>query len=227
MDAATIQSKIYAGYGKAAARVGYLYTIYRPLSPPHSAPTPYSALSPLNKVGTINASFDNANEANFPYDKPNDFKGILWSGLFDATNVFRGDYLVNGSKTFYVAGKQDLLPPLCVECSRTFSVYRPTTPASSVGLQSYSGVTPSDETLIASGFPGAMQWSREGQKPYLDLPSDAPKKIGWLVFLPTLPGGAMIRERDFLVDDLGRRHLAMGIYLSDLGYRIAAELMQA
>lgn len=220
MDAATIQSKVYAGYGKAALRVGFVYQQYRPKF----------AVNPLqqsNLVGSFNAAFSAAKESQFPFDKPNDYEGILWSGLFDASTSKVGDYLIGNNQTFFIAGLQHLLPPLCVECSHTFSVYRPTQPDSSVGLQSYSGVTPSDETLIASGFPGAMQWSREGQRPYLQLPSDAPKKIGWLIFLPPLPEGVVIRERDFLVDDMGRRHLAMGIYVSDLGYRIAAELMEA
>lgn len=217
MDAATIQAKIYAGYGKAAVRVGYVYTHYRPSNA-------RNALAAWNKVGTLNAAFDNANEANFPYDKPNDYKGILWSGLFDATNVLPGDYLVYGSKTFYMAGKQDLLPPLCVECSRTFSVLRDNTSVQ-VGAVGYGGMSPANETLIASGFPGAMQITRQGATSLDHLPSDIERKGGWYIYLPVIPG-VTIQERDVISDDLNRRHLVMAVYLSDLGYLIKAEYLE-
>ena len=59
MDAATLQARIYAGYAKAALRIGYVYDVWRPAG----------AANPLtNKVASLNASF---NAQDWTYTKPN------------------------------------------------------------------------------------------------------------------------------------------------------------
>lgn len=226
MDAAKLQSKVYGGYAKAAKRIGFDYTVYRPLNPPGTPPIARYALSPLNKVTTVKAAFSNSNQVGFPFNKPNDYKSILWSGLFDGGVTQPGDYLVNpGKDTWYIAAQQHLLPNLCVQCSHSLSVWRDNAD-NSIGAVGFGGVSPANETPIVYEFPGAMQWTREGAHPVADLPSDLIRKGGWLIFLPAIPN-VTLKERDVISDDQGRRFVAMSVYLSDLGYRILAEMLEA
>lgn len=226
MDAARLQDKVYGGYAKAALRAGFDFAIYRPLNPPYTPPVARYALSPLNKVGTVKAAFSNANQTGFPFNKPNDYKSILWSGLFDGRETRPGDYLHSAAHgTYFVAAQQHLLPNLCVQCTNTFSVWRDNA-QEEVGAVGFSGVSPANEKPMVYAFPGAMQWTRVGAHPVADLPSDLMRKGGWLFFLPTIPN-VTLKERDVISDDQGRRFLAMSVYLSDLGYRILAEMLEA
>lgn len=217
MDAATLQAKVYGGYAKAASRVGFVFQQYRPQ-------TANNALDPANLRGSLNAAFSSANQTGFAFNKPNDYKNIEWSGLFDATNCAAGDYLFHATQgTFFIAALQHLLPPLCIQCDRTLSVMRENT-STQAGAVGYGGVGRGNETAIATGFPGGMQWARQGTRPLDDLPSDIIRKGEWFVYLPVIPG-VTIKEHDVLVDENGRRLIVMSVYLSDLGYKILAEFL--
>ncbi len=96
--------------------------------------------------------------------------------------------------------------------SRTITVKRPSDP-STPGTVGYSGVGMTQETTIVSdvvcniSVSGAASMANHG-----DIPADSPNPFRWsitipLVGNPTLP---LIRERDVVYDDLGRRYQVSG-----------------
>jgi hypothetical protein len=219
MDAARLQSKVFSGYGKSALRIGYQFTQYRPA-------TASNPIAPGNIVTTtLNAAFSPQSQSGFKFDKPSEYKGILWSGLFDGTNTRVGDYLVHSTGTFFIAAQHHLLPILCVQCSSVFNVQRVSPNAPVAGQVAYSGVTASSETTIVTQFPGAVQWQGNARHDMSLIESDMMRRMGWLIFLPIIPG-VVIKERDTLIDSQGKRYEVMGVYVSDLGHRVQAELIQ-
>lgn len=217
MDAATLQSRIYFGYGKAAQYLGYPFTLYRPTSalPP---------IAPGNIVGSpLNASFT-VNGGKFNFEKPGKHQDVLWLGLFDGATTQVGDYLFNVSHgTYFIAAQQDELPILCVKCSHILNVSRTRAP-SSVGQNPYSGATAQNQTPVMTGWPASLVMSNKARMPEAGLPMDMPSPM-FEILLPAI-AGADIRSGDFVADDNNpaRRYIVAGSELSALGWRVSARL---
>ncbi len=216
MDGATLQAKIYSGYAKAARKIGIAYDQYRPTS----------AAQPLtNKIATVNMAVDSGKE--YTFKSPNEYGDPTWLALIDDATVQTGDYLVgnNGglnTNTYFIAGKQFLLPVLAIECNRSIRISRQVR-SSTVGAGPYSGMTASNESNIL-GAPGAL-WPASilmGGKSQagMSLPAGA-KQTGWRILLPpSVP--VTITASDIATDDIGRRYVIDGAELTDLGWRINA-----
>lgn len=212
MDAATLQSKLYKGYGKAALRIGPQYSLYRPTS----------ATNPIasgNLLGTLNASF---NAQDMLYGKPNVYGKALWYCLVDGTQTKVGDYLVGADKTVFIAAMQQALPILAVECNRTINIVQ-AQQQPTVGAQGYGGDTAAGETLLMTQWPCSMLQGTKGEKGDVNLPGDV-RNPWWNVLLPAYPG-AIIRSANIIIDDLKRRYVISSAELTDLGWRCTA--MQA
>lgn len=216
MDAATLQSRIYAGYGKAALRIGQLYSQYRPSG----------FANPLaTQRGTLYASF---NSEDMKYSRPNKYGKATWYGVFDGSLTQAGDYLVGPGGTFFIAAQQQALPILVVGCNRTVRIGRTPTDATP-GLQAYSGVVESDQVDvlgtsdalggIATGWPASILIGGRSDKDG-KLPSSV-KSAGMIILLPPSVPIAII-ESDIIHDDLGRRYAVYTAELTDLGWRIQA-----
>src|ERR1700722_10498415 len=104
MDAATIQARIYGGYGKAASFIGQTYSVYRA----NSASNPTAG---GNLVTTLPVSL---NAEDMKYGKPNKYGKATWYALLDGSRTRVGDYLVGPGGTFFIAAMQLLLPILAV-----------------------------------------------------------------------------------------------------------------
>ena len=113
MNSATLQSKIYQGYGKAALRIGSLNTVSRATS----------AILPMGS--TIESIFASFNAEDMKYQRPNKYGKPLWWGVFDGTLTKVGDFLSGPQGIFFVAEMQLTLPILMVECNRVLNVLRP------------------------------------------------------------------------------------------------------
>jgi hypothetical protein len=213
MDGATLQAKIYNGYAKAAQIIGLTFNLYRPLS----------AGSPLgNLVGTLKAALDSGPA--YSFKSPNEYGDPTWFALINDATAQTGDYLVNANGTYFIAGKQFLLPVIVVECNRSVRISRQTM-SSAVGAVGYSGTTAAGETNIlgAAGnlWPASIMFGGKAQGA-IGLPADS-KQSGWRILLPpSVPGGVVLTASDIVTDDIGRRYVIDGAELTDLGWRINA-----
>lgn len=214
MDAATLQSRIYTGYAKAAARVGYSADQYRPAS----ASNPIAA---GNKLRSLPASF---NAENMGFSRPNKHGKATWYGLFDGTLTQVGDYLVNEQDgTFFIAAQQTALPILLVNCNRTINVLRPQQ-QTGLGAVGYGGDTDANETALMTAWPASVLQGTKGEKGEVSLPGDT-RSPWWAILLPAV-AGVTLRTSDIVTDDLSRRYVISSAELTDLGWRITAQQAQ-
>lgn len=220
MDGLTIQQRIYAGRGKAALRIGLDCRQYRPLT----------AAAPLgNPLATLKAAF-NSGDSN--YLKPNLQGDAIWFADLDGRITQPGDYLVRvlDGAVWYIAGQQQLLPIVCVDCNRTLRLMRPQVSSGSVGLQAYGSATPCDPTsmtTLAGGtgagtmWPASILFGGKSQQPGSGLPGTV-KQAGWRILLPpSLP--VVLQAGDMATDDLGRRYSIEGAELTEMGWRLDAK----
>lgn len=212
MDAIKIQQKIYAGYGKAAKRIGPSYDLYRP----SSAANP---LALVNKIATLPASF---NAEDMTYSRPNKYGKPTWFCLVDGNQTKVGDYLVNADKTYFIAAMQQTLPILAVECNRTINVFRPQQQTAN-GLNPYGGTIDSNQTELMTAWPASILQGSKGDKEGAALPGDV--RLPWWVILLPAASGTMLLTADIVTDDINRRYIISSAELTDLGWRMTA--MQA
>ncbi|AOY93827.1 hypothetical protein BKK79_19980 [Cupriavidus sp. USMAA2-4] len=209
MDAAKLQDKIYAGYAKAAKRIGYIYDVYRPVV----------AADPLTaKVASLNASFS-AQE--WSYTRPNLPDKPYWYCLVDGRLTQVGDYLVRGASTHFIAGMQAELPILTVECNAQVWLARPAA-SDAVGDVGYSGACEHVDSPVL-GTPGGPGWPASilfggRTRRYEPLPASSDEH-GYRILLPaSMP--AQIRAADVLTDDMGRRLIVVGAERTEQLWRL-------
>jgi hypothetical protein len=213
MDGLTLQSKVYAGYAKAALRIGLPYDIYRPMTwdnPLADGP-----------VATVPAAFTVHGPSNFQFGTPADYQKPLFHALLDGAQVQVGDYLVsetNPQGPFFIAAKDAGVPVLAVQCNRTLTAWAPG-PVLSVGANGYSGTTQANETAFMTGWPASVLLGARGDRDQ-QLPEDAGYG-SWRILMPHWPG-AVIRAGTILTDDINNRMIVQSAELQDLGWRIDA-----
>lgn len=213
MDAATLQSKVDSGYGKAARYLGSACDLYRPEDPLYPLQTPlYTGPTAVNAVFTQNLAFSAFNK----------YGNAVWIGMFDGGDVKAGDYLKGADGTFFVAAKQHLLPYLCVECNRTLQIIRPWQDDVNVGFTGYAAGTERESTLLMQGWPASVLRTTQGAKNGAGLPGDQ-NMSGWQILMPAFTD-LMIITGDIAVDEFSRRYSIGSAELTDLGWRIFASL---
>lgn len=207
MDAATLQTKIYSGYAKAAERLGVSTYVFRPLQ----ADAPFT-----QPIATLKASFT-AEE--FHYGKPRKYGQAMWYGLFDGSQTQAGDYLVRGASIWFIASQALHLPILCVACQRKIRISRPVS-QTAVGALPYQGrVEPKQKVVLGSqaAWPASLLLGAH-QEAGLNLPASV-KEAGWIALLPpSVP--ITIQSGDVITDDLKRRFTVYVAELSELGWRL-------
>jgi hypothetical protein len=208
MDAAKLQKKVYAGYAKAALRIGPAYNLYRPTT----------AISPLTNapVTTLNASF---NAEDMTYGRPNKYGKPTWYCLVDGSQVLVGDYLISSAQTFFIAAMQPILPILAVDCNRTINVLRPQQ-QTGLGAVGYGGDIDANETPLMTGWPASVLQGTKGEKNEVNLPGDV-RNPWWQILMPAFPG-VVLQSADIITDDIGRRYIVSSAELTDLGWRMTA-----
>lgn len=220
MDGPTIQAKVYGGYAKAANVIGVAYDLYRPSGP--SAP-----MAPGNKVSTLKAALDST--SSYAFRQPNEYGDPTWYALINDATTQAGDYLTNATGTYFIAGKQFLLPVILVECTRSLRVVRQLQ-QTAVGEVGYGGTLAANEVPVLGDqsvptyWPASILISGSGGKT-LGLPSSAHPGHWRILLPPSVP--AKIMAGDIATDDQGRRFLFLSTELTDLGWRITASEVHA
>ncbi len=226
MDANQLNDLIYAGRGKAAAHIGQLTRVYRPVD----------ALDPLaNLVALLPVAFNVADER---YAAPGSYGKVVWYADFDARQAEAGDYLVsNGAGAdpahFFIAAKQSLLPVIAVACNRFIRVTRPVPlAAGTTGAIGYGGIDPAAMIDVlgssaatnlgqSAGWPCAMVFGEGEAHLRESLPAGADLSTRWMIYLPPSVPVALL-SGDRVVDDTGRVLVINGAELTSLGYRLQA-----
>lgn len=231
MNAALLQSKVYGGYAKAALRIGYTYSIYRPTT----------ATAPLSSgyyIGKTPAAFTTHKAGQFNFDKPNDYnERSLFHALLDGSLVQVGDFLVAPPSAgpdipgaaigpFYIASKDPITPMLAVICTRVITISAPGPSTTTAGYTpgSYAGTI--IETGAANVVPLIVDWPAQisqGARSVADklLPGDVGEGM-WTILL-SAPAGVVLTSAMLIEDDLGRHYAIRTAELTPLGWRIAAQ----
>ncbi|OYV99043.1 MAG: hypothetical protein B7Z62_02070 [Deltaproteobacteria bacterium 37-65-8] len=202
MDAATLQSKVYSGYAKAALRMGLPFDVYRSAG----------LLTPIaigNKVHTgLLASFTTGMQYS-AYNKPTKPD---WIGILDGSQVQLGDWLVGVNDTFWIADMQPLLPIAAAQANRTVSIMRP----------SYTTTAPMEaqETAIATALPVFMQTKRDVGSAPPDFPTRTNSEAAvpkWTTWINAHAVGQILKN-DVMVDENGERYVIDSPDLTSFGY---------
>lgn len=210
MDAATLQQKIYAGYAKAALRIGPTYTVYRPQWPP-------SPIQQTNIIGTLSASF-NINGSYTGQVKANQ---LYWQIFADGTQFQIGDYFV-GPDTYVVVAMDPILPPIALRCTQSMTFFRPTI-NDSPGLQPYPNPELGD--AYAVNVPSVLTVKKETGRPDAQLPTDNALRAFYGAFF-YLPDGA-VQTRDQVTDENGDNYQVVSAQKGLFGYEALLELVEA
>ncbi len=198
---------------KWAGKLGSSYSQYRPTSGLNPTGAPFL-------IGTQQALFDASISLGF--NAPSKYGNPLFAAIVDPTSVQPLDYLVGIEGTFFVGSTEPLKPILCVQCNRICSFYRPTDAAASPSF--YGGDVASVRTLLLQNVPLSQLQGTKGEKAAAEqLPGDS--RMQWSeVLLPAFPG-VILKQADRFSDDIGRNFVISAVELSDLGWRITAELV--
>lgn len=110
---------------------------------------------------------------------------------------------------------------------RTVILSRPIA-SSGIGIGTYGGLLPSQETIIASGLQANIQEFSYSGKTLTSVPSDATGKTMWNIFIPLSDLAIGIaQDRDIFTDDLGSRYQITAAYWNSLGYRAVCERLES
>lgn len=210
MDATKIQQKIYAGYAKAAQRIGLTYTIYRS----QWLPNP---IQPANVIGSVPASFNIGGS----YNGQSKANQMYWQVIADATQFQVGDYLV-GPDTYVVVAMDSLLPPIALRCTQSLTFARPIID-DGPGLQEYPN--PQMDTAYATGVPGVLTVKKETGRPDAQLPGDNALRAFYGAFF-WLPDGTVL-TRDQVTDENGDNYQVVSAQKGLFGYEALVELVEA
>lgn len=207
---ARLADRISWGMNVAARRLGSLADAYRPQGTE-------DPLRLANRFVRLHVSFTTP-QASFRQSPG--YGNALWHGIFDSSYTRAGDYIVQGSKVWFVAGQEPLLPVLCVRANRRLSFSRPGAPRNP-GANGYAGVTAANSVPLLRGWPASVLGTSGTGRPDAGLPTDNPAPY-WTVLLPAA-AGVMLRASDLMVDDLGRNGVVAAAELTELGWRLAVK----
>jgi hypothetical protein len=196
MDGTTLQERIYKGMGKAAARVGLPYDVYRFASPLN--PTDES-----NKLADPVYCFFAAEKK---FEVPHKYKEPARYLYADGRELEKNDILAGDYGTFFVGDKQPLLPMQAVWCNDVIALDR-------IGYVDNLLVP----EQIAIGVPCFRQLKKLDQKPVQSSygATNQTTPIGeWFLYLPV--AADVILQNDVITDQTSRQYTVSTIDATEL-----------
>ena len=196
MDGATLQSRIYRGYKRAASKVGTPYAVYR-------AAVPINPIAPANHVDDVNCFFG----PNPNFILPHKFKIPARSLYTDGSVLVQGDILVGDYGTFFVGDMQPLLPLQMIRCN------------DSVGITRLTYITVHQVlTAVATALPAFKQLKKVDQKPVSGVGGATTASTAvseFFLFLP-IPSG-VVKQNDIITDKAGNVYTLDTIDNTEIG----------
>ena len=217
MDALTLQAKLFAGYAKAAQRLGLQYGIYRPVNG--------STAFNTNLITTVYAQFTEHSATQFSFGKPHDYKAPEHHILADLTLAQNGDYMLGpNGETYFIANIDLNKPPLGIVCNATVTVTRRAPPSVAKGFDPDYGATskagPNPDNVTLASFPASLLRQARGNGQDL-IPGEGKRGIFELK-LPAIPG-FNFRPSDNISDAIGFNYTVSLAELTSLGWRLFVE----
>jgi len=111
MSQQTIQAKFDKAHTKIGKVLGSEFTVYSPL-------TDINPIDDRNIIGKVQATFTVSDQ----YTKTIAWDVPIWTVYTDPTDLSQGDFLSDGTRTFFILSRIPLLPVLAVECPDTISI---------------------------------------------------------------------------------------------------------
>lgn len=202
MDGARLRSKVNAGLGKAAKRLGFPYEVYR------CRATAFVTDDATRIASAVPAMFTRQLPRGFVFTSPPDAYELYWHGLFDPTGMQVGDYMVGEQGGFYVMGLTPTMQPLCMLTTNVITAYAaaPASTGAACGVGAYSAITQDNRAVALSGWPCVLSLT-SGGRGGRGLP---------------LSGGE--DQFDCFLPDVEMLHLTKGMIVSDnVGVRYVVE----
>lgn len=197
MDMATIRTRVAAGYGAGAARLGVVGDQYRPTD----------ALTPLATVyARPMMAFSDA--AALAFRAPARWGLPLRYALMDTMDVVAGDILVADDDTYFVARVEAMRPAMVVLCDRV------------VSLTAASGST----TQVVAGCPAAIVMRSQGEREKSGMPGSQ-RPGSFVLFLPVLPA-VTLTPYMVVTTDLGTSYTVVTVEPTSFGYRCLISMQQ-
>ena len=200
MNGERLQELVYAGYAKAAAHTGRVYSHYR-------AATPISPLEAGNLLGEIDCLF----AAEKKFEVPQKYKIPTRYLYADGRELAQRDILVGPYGTFFVGDMQPNLPMQAIWCNDSIAINRP---IYEVGTT----IEIVDGELIAYAVPCFRQLKKVDQKPVNSAygASSAATPISELfVYAPI--DWTLLKQNDIVTDQTGRRFTLSNIDPTEIG----------
>lgn len=211
MDGRKLQDRVYFGLGRSARYIGQWADAFRPTGP-------FNPLDKQNRFLRLPAAFLSATGSDV---RTNAYGEPLWRGIFDASYTRAGDYIVLGSRIFFIASQESLLPVLCVSTNRTISVTRPNAQGNTA-LNPYGGYTSTGSTILMAGWPASVLGENRTSASIAALPISLGAPY-WSLLVPSV-AKIILSPGDLVADDLGRTAVITGSELTDLGWRVNAKM---
>jgi hypothetical protein len=207
MDAQYLEDRIAWAGNLVARRIGTQADAFRPDGPDHP-------MAPRNRYLRLHAAFSTTPAS---FTQTGGFGTAICYGHFDLAYTRPGDYLVQGSRTYFIAAQERLQPVLCVRTNRTLTIRRTAAP-SSVGSNVYGGLTPEGTVPVLQGWPASVLGMATSGVPQTGLPTDI-SMPQWTVLLPST-GKVKISSTDLVSDEDGMRGTVVVAESTHLGWRM-------
>jgi hypothetical protein len=211
MDGRKLLDRVNFGLGRSARYIGQWADAFRPAGA-------FTPLDKQNRYVRLPATFLPVSGSD---TRVNTYGEPLWQGIFDASYTQEGDYIVLGSRVFFIASQDPLLPVLCVNANRTISLARPNTQVNTAA-NPYGGYTSSGNSILMANWPASVLAENKTGVSSGGLPINVGVPY-WNILIPSV-FGIILSPGDLVTDDLGRTAVVTGSELTKLGWRINAKL---
>lgn len=211
MDGTRLQQLAWKGYAKAAEKVGFIYSQYRPTT----------GIDPISAPYLVTTTFYASFNVDWNYMKANKYGNSVFQTIADGRILQVADYLASSTRTFFIISMDECNPIQSIECNAIGTFFRPKQSIVK-GKVGYVGFDVSDSNfsqVIMQNIPlSILAKTGRGRENPTKLPMDTswPR---WDVLVPYL-GGVTLRVGDVLSIN-NDEYLIDSNELTNFGWRLS------